>query len=206
MFIYAMREESHEMVQVMKDMGYVTENANLDRIKEEASDKLLRIKNSTISDFSLTKELLDLFVIAGQNGLHMPMSLTLVGKNLTTMEGIGMEIYPDFQPNERYQEIGMEILREKNNPEELSEEIALDLLENKEELTHPASFLKNNIQDSGKNNSNIPEKIQPKIDIELLPATLILTSTILIAGSVLDPRLLYVGLAELAIGIFLYLK
>jgi ubiquinone biosynthesis protein len=207
MFIYAMREEAEELVRTMKDIGYAEDDANLERIKEEAGDKLLRIKNSSISNISITKEFLDLIIFAGQNGLHMPITLSLVGKNLTTMEGIGMEIYPEFRPNDKYKDMGMDILRENNDPEDLSEEIMLDLLENKEELTHPASFLKENIEgmsNSGK--GSIPDSIQPNIDIKVLPAALIISSTALIIGSVIDPRLLYIGIAELIIGIFLYFR
>ena len=206
MFIYAMREEAGEMVRTMKDIGYVEDDVKLERIEEEAGDKLLRIKNSSISDISITKEFLDLIIFAGQNGLHMPITLSLVGKNLTTMEGIGMEIYPDFKPNDKYNDLGIQILKDNNDPEDLSEEIMLDLLENKEELTHPASFVKDNIQKMGGNKSSIPGKIQPSIDIELLPAALIISSTALILGSTLDPRLLYIGIAQLAVGLALYLK
>lgn len=202
--LYALDEDADKVLQVLTEVGYTEEDADLERIEEIINHKIIKLRNSTISQTSISRELLDLIVKSGRNGLHLPTSMTLMGKNLLTVEGIGLTICPDFAPTEEYERLGKKLLAENNKPEQLFQEAMLDVFENKDFLTSPITNIKNSMQSNSSN--RIKPNIENSIEFETLPAVLILSSTALIAGSILEPQLLYIGLAELAAGIILHLK
>lgn len=205
MLIHTLNEDSSKVLETMREIGYEEENLNEERITEIVNKKILRLRNSTIEETSISKELLDLIVKAGQNGLHMPTSMTLMGKNLLTMEGIGLTICPDFSPTEKYEEEGRRLLKQNNKPEEMMQQTMLDLLENKELFTKPATQLKKKINSNGK--TNIPD-VKNNFDLDLLPAALVLSSAALTIGATTSPvfqkELFYVGIGQLIAGLYFY--
>lgn len=201
MMIHTMKENSDKVMEIIEDIGYVEAGADLETIKQEIDRKVMALRNSKLSENSISRELLDLMILAGKNGLHLPTSITLMGKNLITMEGIGMKLCPDFQPSEKYSEYGKELLKEKNDPEELAEDFMLDVVENKELITRPTSKIKEMIEEK-KESPIIQQESSDKKSS--LPSALILSSAFLIAASSFNPNFLYIGVAELLLGVYLY--
>jgi ubiquinone biosynthesis protein len=198
--IHALKEDSEKVLDLLKDIGTTGEDPDFEAIKHEIDRKILEVRNSSIGEASISRKLLELMVSCGRNGLYLPTTIALMGKNLVTMEGIGLTICPDFKPTGEYKEYGKELLAEKNDPEEMAEDIMLDVAENHDLVTRPASKMRELLESAGESKTII-EKTEQRSS---LPEVLIASSTILLAASLLDHRFLYVGLAELLLGIHLY--
>ncbi len=200
-FIYALNEDSEKVLDILTDIGWTEDDADLEIIEEKIDEKVLRIKNSKIKQASISQEFLDLFFYAGRHGLHLPLSFTLMGKNLLTLEGIGLTLCPDFRPTEEYQEVGEELLREKNSPEKLADEAFLDMMANKDLIARPASSFRELVSREQKEDGSATETT---IEIKLLPAALILSSALLFMASYFRTELLYIGLFELILGLYFH--
>lgn len=201
MLLYMIREDIDGIMKCLTDLGTMTEEFNEENARDMVEDKVLLLKNTSLKQHSITKELFDLFVQLSDEGLHMPSNLALMGKSLVTMEGIGMTVYPDFRITGEYESMVKEILEQKNSPKQLTEDFAVDLIKNKDLIRKLPSKINQKLESGGEKAINVETK---RPDLELLPAALILSSCALIAASVLSRIFLYIGLIELAYGIYLH--
>lgn len=198
--LYLIRQDVDSIVDVLEEVGTTTEDYDRDSAEQIAEEKVLILRNSNISQHSITKEMFDMFVEMSGYGLKMPPNLALMGKGLVTMEGIGLTIYPDFQITKEYEKMVENVLKEKNSPKDMGKDFAIDLLKNKELFTKLPTKLNEKIEDKPRNTvTKIPE-----IDIRLMPTALTVSSTGLIAASVFDRVFLYIGLLELVYAIHLH--
>ncbi|MFB6191056.1 MAG: ABC1 kinase family protein [Candidatus Nanohaloarchaea archaeon] len=202
LLIHAMKEDSRKVLDVLKEMGTLSEDPELETIKHEIDRKILEMRNSSIGDTSISRKLLELIWTCGRNGLYLPTSIALMGKNLVTMEGIGMTICPGFEPSDEYRDYGKKLLMEKNDPEEIAEDVMLDIAENRDIVTRPATFLREKMRD-GTGGQKVVKKVKKR---DPLPTALVASSTLLMAGGLLDPLLFYAGIGELGLGIYLHRK
>lgn len=207
MLIYTLNEDTDKVLETIRDIGYEEENVNIERIEDIINKKIIMLRNSTIEETSISKELMDLIIKSGQNGLHLPTSMTLMGKNLITLEGIGLTICPEFSPTEKYEKKGRELLMENNKPEDLAQDTMIDLIDNKDLISKPATQIKKKINSGGEKSA---ATIKNNIELDLIPAVLILSSAALIIGSTINSmftqELLYIGVAQFLIGLYLYRK
>lgn len=202
LLIHAMKEDSRKVLDVLKEMGTLSEDTDLETIKHEIERKILEMRNSSIGDTSISRKLLELMWTCGRNGLYLPTSIALMGKNLVTMEGIGMTVCPGFEPSDEYKVYGKKLLMEKNNPEEMAEDVMLDVAENRDIVTRPATFLREKMR-GGTRDQKVVKKVKKR---DPLPTALVASSTLLMAGGLLDPLLFYAGIGELGLGIYLHRK
>jgi ubiquinone biosynthesis protein len=201
LFLYAMREEGGKALEVVQEMGWTEKDANIKAIETKMNDIVMRIQNSTLKETQISEEFLDLFIFCGKNGLHLPLELTLMAKNLITLEGIGLTVCPDFKPSKEYEEVGKKMLKEQNRPQDMAESAFLDMVENKEMIESPFTTFKEYI-DQGQNSN--PTEIENEIELNFVPTLLVLTSGLLMIASIYEQKLLYIGLLELAVGLYLY--
>lgn len=202
LFLYTMREEGNKAVEVLKDIGWTEENADMKAVEMKMNEKVMNIQNSTIKETQISQEFLDLFIYAGEKGLHLPLELTLMGKNLVTLEGIGLTVCPNFNPMDEYKDMGQKMLKKKNKPQKIAKSQFLDMMANKEMIENPFTTFKETVKQGGKDTGKT--QVQNTIQFNFLPSLLILTSGLLMAASVFNTELLYIGLAELLIGLYLY--
>jgi ubiquinone biosynthesis protein len=204
MLLYLIKEDAEGMVKCLEKMGRTTGNYDKEKVKAAVSQKIVAVKNTTLEETSITREMFNLFVEISNHGIYMPSSLTLLGKNLVTLEGIGLTIYPDFKISDQYEDTIKEVLYEENNPQDMGEDLIIDLINNKRMISHLPSKINSYLEKE--------EREQPEINIrqksaDLLPSALILSSTLLItAGATIQPTLLYPGIAELLLGAYLSQK
>lgn len=205
MLLYLIKEDAEGMVNCLEKIGRKTKDYDRESVKASVNQKIMTIRNTTLEQKSITREMFNLFIEITQDGLYMPSNLTLLGKNLVTIEGIGLTIYPDFKISDQYEDTIKEVLYQENSPKDIGEDLTIDLINNKDMISRlPSkinSFLENN-KEQQKQEINIKKQ-----SINLLPAALILSSTLLItAGATIQPLLLYPGILELLIGAYLTTK
>ena len=205
MLLYLIREDAEGMVKCLEKMGRKKEDYDRESVKAAVNQKIMTVRNTTLEQNSITREMFDLFVEISQHGIHMPSNLTLLGKNLVTIEGIGLTIYPDFKISDQYEDTIMEILYEENSPKDIGEDMAIDLINNKDMISRLPSKINSyleNSEDKGRQEISIKQQ-----SVNLLPSVLILSSTLLItAGATIQPLLLYPGIGELLLGTYLTQK
>jgi len=201
MLLYMIREDVDSMMDVLEDIGSKTDNYNREAARNRVEEKVLILKNSNLKQNSITRQMFDLFVELAEEGLHMPSNLALIGKSLVTMEGIGLTIYPEFEITEEYEKMVEEILKQENTPEEMTEDFAIDLIKNKDLFTKLPTKLNKKLNSESSSKIEILNQSQK---IDLLPITLILSSSVLILGSTIRQEMLYIGIVEFLIGLYLY--
>lgn len=207
LLLHAVNGDVESGLQTVKQMGYVEDDAQLEELKGVIEDKLVKINHNTIRETSISKELLDLSVEASKRGVHMPSSLTLVGKSLLTMEGIGLTIYPEFQLDDEYKRVTEKLLAENNKPKDLGKTLAIDIIQNKDLITKLPTKLNNQL-DQGKQTIKI-EQEKPENPVKgkhIISATLIFTAAFLTQNQLNPDQKIIAASVALAIATILFLK
>lgn len=206
LFLHAGNEDIEAAVDTVRRMAVVEPDANLEALKADIEQSVLRVRNSTLADQSVTGALMDISVTASQRGVHMPPSLTIMGKSMLTMEGIGLAIYPDFQISDEFQTTVRDILWEMNDPKQMLQTFMIDLVENRDLFVRmPSQIHKivDGLDSSG--NTLIDNATKTEMDTLLIGA-LVLSSSILFLETLPAQSLLYIGAAELVIAVLLLLR
>lgn len=201
LLIYLIREDIDSIIDCLEDLGKAEENYSREKVEEIVEEKVLILKNTSLKQTSITKEMFDLFVKISDEGLQMPSNLALLGKNLVTMEGIALTIYPDFQIQDSYEEIVRNTLKEKNSPQDIAEDFTIDMIKNKELITKLPTKLNKKLEENNRKEINITQDSQ---SVETLPAGLVISSGFVFAASPFYPPLAILGIGQLGLGLYLY--
>jgi len=205
LLLHSINEDVDGGVETVKKMAYVEEDADLEQLKQSIENKLVKINHSTLRETQISRELLDLSIEASSLGVHMPSSMTLVGKSMITMEGIGLTIYPEFEFEKEYRELTEELLKENNNPEKLAKTLAIDLIQNKDLITKFPSKLNNKLEPSNQEIKVIQEPQYQFNGKHILSATLILSATILAVNTISPEIQSYFAIVAFLTAIYLIL-
>jgi ubiquinone biosynthesis protein len=194
------KEDIEGLLETVTNLSEVSEDAELDKLKREMEREILKLRDTSIQEQSISKVLIRLSTKSAQHGVYLPTKVTLIGKGILTMEGIGLEIYPDFQIQNAFDEEVEKLLIKQNKPQDMMKDFAFNLIQNQDIITKLPEKINDNLEKDAQPQTL---KVQSK-GIDLLPAALIISSTALIAASLLEKNLLYIGLLELVIGLHFY--
>lgn len=195
-------EDVDGLIDTIERISAVSENADSDKLKKEAEKEVLKLRNTTIEEQSVSKILISLSTKAAKNGFYVPTKITLIGKGILTMEGVGLKIYPDYSIQENMEEEVERLLLEQNDPKQIAKDASFDLMQNEDLVSKLPSKINELLDKSGESQKVTVENKSP--EIELIPAAFILSSCALIAASIYSRVFLYIGLIELAYGIYLH--
>ncbi|MFO7794128.1 MAG: AarF/UbiB family protein [Candidatus Nanohaloarchaea archaeon] len=201
LLVYLIREDIDSIIDCLEDLGTIKSEYNREGVEEIVKEKVLILKNTSLKQTSITKEMFDLFVQISDEGLQMPSNMALLGKNLVTMEGIALTIYPDFRIQNSYEDVVKETLKKKNSPDKLAEDFTIDLIKNKELFTKLPTKLNNKLDSNEDREINIT---QDSKNIETLPAGLIISSGLIFTASPFYPPLAILGIGQLGLGLYLH--
>ncbi|MFB6180278.1 MAG: ABC1 kinase family protein [Candidatus Nanohalobium sp.] len=146
LLMHSINEDVDSAINVIEEMAYLEDDADLEGLKKILEKKIPDLKNSTLEQQSITSLLLDIAVKASEKGIHMPSSVILVGKTLVTTEGIGLTLYPEFHVREPYKDIVKETLLQSNSPQDILESFTIDLIQNKELISKAPSKINETIE------------------------------------------------------------
>ncbi len=202
LFLHAANEDVDAATEIVKKIAVLEDDADIEGLKKDIEEKLLLVKDSSLEEHSISKELLDITIKAAERGVHMPASFAIVGKSLVTMEGIGLTIYPQFQVTEEYEEIAKQILLEKNNPDQLVQNFIIDLIENKEFVSRPFT----QIQKLADQHRNTLKEHHKEKSLQILTSGLFISSALIIIETLSNTLLTVIGLGQLITATLLLIK
>ena len=81
--------------------------------RENVDDVVLETQNATLGEIQVGKVVLDMAKRAGESGIRMPAELTVLGKALLQLDGIGRVLAPDFDPTTSIQRNSNKLMRNR---------------------------------------------------------------------------------------------
>ena len=178
--VHIINEDVEAAVDVIQDLAYVDGDADLERLKKIVTEKTIELKNSTISEISISSQIMQIAIEASRIGIHMPNNVVLIGKNLVTTEGIAMKIQPERKMDEGVKKQALKALKQANKPEDMAETLAIDMVQNKDLITKLPSKL--NKQLSQEREVNVQTEVKQTSNEYPETALIISTAALGIAG------------------------
>jgi ubiquinone biosynthesis protein len=207
LFLHIANEDVEAAVDVIKDMGRIQDDAEIEEFKEDVEEMILMLRNSKIKDRSLTKTAFQMVVRASRKGIYLPTNLVLTGKTLVTIEGILLTVNPDAQVTDDYKDEVERILKEQNKPQELGKSFMIDLLQNKELVTKAPSKITEKLESDSVGGTTKVEVEQTSDHHEdILTAGLVLAATFLLSQVLQSGSLRILGVAFLLAAAILFSK
>ncbi|MFB6174998.1 MAG: ABC1 kinase family protein [Candidatus Nanohalobium sp.] len=148
--MHTLNEDIEGAMSLIEDMAYIEDDADLEGLKKDIEEKMLELRNSTLKQNSITSSMLEITVSASEKGVHMPSSFVLVSKTLLTLESIGLNVYPEFEIQEEYQDMAKDMLLKNNGPKDIMESFAIDLVQNKELISKAPSKINRTLENINK--------------------------------------------------------
>lgn len=208
LLLHAANEEIDAAMDVVRDLGTIEEDADMDALKEDIEESILLIRNTTLEEQSIVQALFDISVQAAEHGVHMPSSLTILAKSMLTMEGIGLTIYPDFKIGEEYERTVESLLWKMNSPRKLARTFMIDVIQNRDLFARFPSQVSRVVEGLSQRGGTTNVDVDTGPDAStILVAALLLSSSLLLVQALPTETMLYVALLELvAAGLILLLK
>ena len=98
LYIYVIRLDEEGIVEQLIRMGMVGGKVDRDRLRRDIGRLLRRYQGMPLKAIRAGEIMQEALPIAFRHRLRLPSELWLLGKTLAMMEGIGMRLYPDFDP------------------------------------------------------------------------------------------------------------
>ncbi|HJS42848.1 MAG TPA: AarF/ABC1/UbiB kinase family protein [Gemmatimonadales bacterium] len=81
--------------------------------RRRVEEVVARAQDATLGELQVGKAFLDMAKHAGENGIRMPPELTILGKALLNLDGIGRIFAPEFDPRASIQRNSSRIMRQR---------------------------------------------------------------------------------------------
>jgi predicted unusual protein kinase regulating ubiquinone biosynthesis (AarF/ABC1/UbiB family) len=81
--------------------------------RRRVDEVVARTQDATLGELQVGKVFLDMAKHAGETGIRMPPELTVLGKALLNLDGIGRILAPDYDPSESIQRNSSRIMRQR---------------------------------------------------------------------------------------------
>ena len=82
------------------DLGLVDDTVNVRAMQGEIAEIMARYNGRTLAQLDIGAFIGEVFEAVVRYHVRMPVELILIGKSISTIEGIAQEIYPEFNPLE----------------------------------------------------------------------------------------------------------
>ena len=193
MFYYTLSQDVEGLVDVLEELGYKEDNYEREELKHKVEFIVLELSGTTLADNSFSKSFAKISLEAGNHGLYMPNDFIVMGKGMATMEGIGIDVYPEYSfEKENFDDI-KQIMKEQFDPKDSMKDLGVDFLRNRDKLTKLTSNIVKSQEDSAPE-INITNESNSR---NLLPGALIVGSTILFYKTLPEEYMMPIALAEL---------
>lgn len=94
-------------------IGETTEEFREKEFRSRVEDIVGRTQDVTLGELQVGKVFLEMTKDAGETGIRMPQELTVLGKALLNLDGIGRVLAPDFDPSASIQKNSSKIMRQR---------------------------------------------------------------------------------------------
>lgn len=98
LYIHVVQLDEEGIVEQLIRMGMVRGRVDRDRLQRDIGRLLRRYQGMPLKAIRAGEIMQEALPIAFRHRLRLPSELWLLGKTLAMMEGVGMQLYPDFDP------------------------------------------------------------------------------------------------------------
>jgi predicted unusual protein kinase regulating ubiquinone biosynthesis (AarF/ABC1/UbiB family) len=102
-----------EVSDIAIKIGETTQDFHEKEFRERVEDVVARTQDVTLGELQVGKVFLDMAKQAGETGIRMPQELTVLGKALLNLDGIGRVLAPEFDPSASIQRNSSKIMRQR---------------------------------------------------------------------------------------------
>ena len=129
LFIALMERNPDKIINEMLDLGIAPPEIDTRSLKIDIKEMIDRYYNKPLKEIRLGELINQLVEISTKYQIKMPAEFTLLGRSLLTIEGIGLELDPDFNLAEKAKPYVKEIILERKSPQRLFVKFLNDLNE-----------------------------------------------------------------------------
>ncbi len=102
-----------ETVRLAIKLGDTTPDFDERSFSREIVDLVGEYQQTTVGEMEVGRVVLEVFRIAGENGLVFPSEMAMLGKALLNLDKVGRTLDPEFRPNESIRRNAAELFRRK---------------------------------------------------------------------------------------------
>ncbi|MCM8818691.1 MAG: AarF/UbiB family protein, partial [Candidatus Omnitrophica bacterium] len=108
-----LKGRTDKIIYTLKLMDSIDRNTNIDELREDIEDLVDVYKDVPLKNIKIGEVIENSFEVMRKNKIKIPISFTLMGKSLITLEGICYSILPEFKFTEAVAPIFIEFIEKK---------------------------------------------------------------------------------------------
>ncbi|HAJ33036.1 MAG TPA: 2-polyprenylphenol 6-hydroxylase [Candidatus Atribacteria bacterium] len=129
LFIAIMERNPNKIINEMLNLGIAPPEIDMHSLKVDIREMLDQYYDRTLKEIKLGELVNQLVKIFIKYHIKIPAEFTLLGKSLLTIEGIGLELDPDFNLAEIAKPYAKDLILERKSPQRLFTKLLNDLSE-----------------------------------------------------------------------------
>lgn len=129
LFIAILEGNPNKIINEMLDLGITSQEIDTRSLKIDIREMLDQYYNKSLKEIKLGELINQLVNIAIKYHIRMPVEFALLGKSLLNIEGIGLELDPDFNLAEVAKPYAQDLILERKSPQRLILKLLNDLAE-----------------------------------------------------------------------------
>ena len=122
LIIGVINKDTGKIVNVLLELSQIEEDLNTADMELDVEDLVERYYGKSLKNMNMSKLLNEVFTIVAKYRIILPSNFTLLLKSLITIEGVGLELDPDFNIFEVAKPFVNKMLRERYDPRHLLKE------------------------------------------------------------------------------------
>lgn len=197
LIISIIKDDNKLLIKSLINLSYSCDLSDKDKFEREVCDLADEIKYKNIKDINLTKLFQRLIKIIVNHKYRIKSNFYLLMKTIITMDGIGRELYPEFNLVLKLEPFVKELLKNKIKPSRIFDEsksFTLDLIdliksfpENLSEIITKIKSGKIHIEMEHKGLDNLIERFEAtynRVIIAIIVASLFVSSSLIILSKI----------------------
>jgi ubiquinone biosynthesis protein len=129
LFIAILEGNPNKIINEMLNLGITSQEIDTRSLKIDIREMLDQYYNKSLKEIKLGELINQLVNIAIKYHIRMPVEFALLGKSLLNIEGIGLELDPDFNLAEVAKPYAQDLILERKSPQRLILKLLNDLAE-----------------------------------------------------------------------------
>jgi ubiquinone biosynthesis protein len=135
LIIGVINKDTEKIVSVLLEQSQTDKDLNPSDIELDIEDLIEQYYGKSLKDVNMSKLLNEVLTIVAKYKIMLPSNFTLLLKSLITIEGVGIELNPDFNIFEVAKPFVKKMLRDRYAPSHLFKEVLSNLGEFNKSLT-----------------------------------------------------------------------
>ncbi|WP_416825335.1 ABC1 kinase family protein [Ectobacillus polymachus] len=133
--IYLQRSNTRGLIHTFSSMGILPDDTDMNALYQDIEDLQMKYYDIPLSKMSLGGAINDLFSVCFYHQIQIPVSFTILGKALLTVEGIVENLDPEFSIMTAAQPFGQILLQNRYHPKTIAKKSWDQLIEQAEMLS-----------------------------------------------------------------------